>query len=322
MSELDQAASPKKVPSWAAEPFSSFIRDLNRAVNFYSLTISGLSRIAKESQIIDELKADLRRANEEVRKRLNEGCPQRDDPELDHLWEQQNKEDPEADERIREASRLAKIEVDEGFPTLHRQVALSLWSSLEWLISNFLANWLANEPKAFRIEDVRKVKVSIADYEEFSGMDKYYYLLSEIERETKSGRRQGVDQFESTLQVFGLSGSVQETIKKDLFEFGHVRNVLVHRNGVTDARFVKACHWLELSAGQAVTVDQARLFRYIHAAQGYVELLAVTESNLTSWIDSFTHCRRRRIRLGPLSFVPGDRPSHPIWSPRPSQQLL
>src|SRR6266576_263408 len=78
MSELDQAASPKKVPSWAAEPFSSFIRDLNRAVNFYSLTISGLSRIAKESQITDELKADIRRANVEIRKirrsrRTNQG---------------------------------------------------------------------------------------------------------------------------------------------------------------------------------------------------------------------------------------------------------
>ena len=146
MSELDQAASPKKVPSWAAEPFSSFIRDLNRAVNFYSLTISGLSRIAKESQITDELKADIRRANVEIRKRLNEGCPQRDDPELDRLWKNMEEQEfakfAEADERIREASRLAKIQVDEGFPTLHRQVALSLWSSLEWLISNFLANWL------------------------------------------------------------------------------------------------------------------------------------------------------------------------------------
>ena len=277
MSEPDQADSPKKVPSWASEPFSSFIRDLNRAVNFYSLTISGLSRIAKESQIIDELKADLRRANEEIRKQLNEGCPQRVDPELDRLWkdkeDQEAAEFAEADERIREASRLAKIEVDEGFPTLHRQVALSLWSSLEWLISDFLANWLANEPKSLSIEAVKKVKVSIAELETLSGMEKYYYLVSEIERDTKSGLRQGVDRFESTLQVFGLSGSVPETIKKDLFEFGHVRNVLVHRNGVADPRFVKACHWLELSAGQAVTVDEARLIRYIHAAQDYVKLL-------------------------------------------------
>ncbi|SRR6266550_2572306 len=277
MSELDQAASPKKVPSWAAEPFSSFIRDLNRAVNFYSLTISGLSRIAKESQITDELKADIRRANVEIRKRLNEGCPQRDDPELDRLWKNMEEQEfakfAEADERIREASRLAKIEVDEGFPTLHRQVALSLWSSLEWLISDFLANWLANEPKSLSIEAVKKVKVSIAELETLSGVEKYYYLVSEIERDTKSGLRQGVDRFESTLQVFGLSGSVPESVKRDLFEFGHVRNVLVHRNGVADPRFVKACHWLELSAGQAVTVDQARLMRYIHAAQGYVTLL-------------------------------------------------
>jgi hypothetical protein len=263
MSELDQADSPKQVPSWAGEPFSSFIRDLNRAVNFYFLTKNGLSEIAGKAQRLDELSAEVRRLNEECRRRIG--------PELAHLWE--DKEDPEADERIREASRLAKIEVDEGFPTLHRQVALSVWSSLEWLISDFLANWLANDPKTLTIEGVRKIKVSIAELENLSGMEKYYYLLSEIERDAKSGLKQGVDRFESTLQVFGLSGSAPET-KRDLFEFGHVRNVLVHRNGVADARFVQACPWLALSAGQAVTVDEARLIRYIHAAQDYVKLLA------------------------------------------------
>src|SRR6266850_4587903 len=190
MSELDQADSPKKVPSWAREPFTSFMRDLNRAVNFYYLTKDGLSATAGEAQRLDELSAELRR--------LNEVCRQRVPPEVRHLWD--DEENPEADDPIREASRNATVEVDEGFPTLHRQVALSLWSSLEWLISNLLANLLANEPKTFNIEGVRKVKVSVAELENLSGMEKYYYLLSEVERDAKSGLRQGVDRFESTLQ--------------------------------------------------------------------------------------------------------------------------
>jgi hypothetical protein len=263
MSELDKTDSPEKDHSWAWDPFNSFFRDTNRAVTFYYLTVDGLSVIARHAPRLEELYAKLRRANEQ--------CRLKAPPEIRDFYE--DKENEGVDEATREASALAQVEVDEGFPTLHRQVALSLWSSLEWLISDLLANWLANEPNALSIESVRKVKVSIADYENFSGMDKYYYLLSEIERDTKSELRQGVNRFESTLQVFGLAGNVPENIKRDLFEFGHVRNVLVHRNGVADARFVLACPWLNLSAGQPVTVDDARLKRYIHAVTEYVGLL-------------------------------------------------
>jgi len=263
MSKLDQADSPKKVPLWVREPFTSFFRDMDRAVNFYSLTLSGLRIIAEQSQKLDEAYAGMRQAGEKIRPRV----PRK----YRHLWEV--KENRELDERIRKSSRLAKVEVDEGFPTLHRQVALSSWSSLEWLVSALLANWLANEPKALSIEPVRKVKVSMADYETLTGMEKYYYLLSEIERDNKSGLRQGVDRFESTLQIFGFSGSVPAKLKKVLFEFGHVRNVLVHRNGVADARFVHACPWLTLSAGQAVIVDEARLYQYMNAAMEYVTLI-------------------------------------------------
>jgi hypothetical protein len=264
MSEFDQTDSQKKDRSWAWDPFNSFSRDMKRAINFYGLTMQGLSTVAAQAPRLEELYAELRQANEECRLQALT-------PEIRDFYE--DKESEGVDEATRQASALAQLEVDEGFPTLHRQVALSLWSSLEWLISDLLANWLANEPNALSIENVRKVKVSIADYENFSGMDKYYYLLSEIERDTKSGLKQGVGRFESTLEVFGLGGSVPDAIKKDLFEFGQVRNVLVHRNGVADARFVNACPWLALSTGQAVIVDEARLTRYIHGVMGYVGLL-------------------------------------------------
>jgi hypothetical protein len=266
MSELDQTDCQKKDRSWAWDPFNSFSRDMHRAINFYGLTMQGLNTVAAQAPRLEELYAQLREANEQCRQQA-----QTLDLEIGDFYE--DKEHEGVDEETRQASALAQLEVDEGFPTLHRQVALSLWSSLEWLISNLLANWLANEPNALSIENVRKVKVSIADYENFSGMDKYYYLLSEIERDTKSALKQGVGRFESTLEVFGLGGSVPDTIKKDLFEFGQVRNVLVHRNGMADARFVLACPWLKLSTGQAVTVDEARLTRYFHAVSEYVNLL-------------------------------------------------
>jgi hypothetical protein len=266
MSEIDQTDSQKKDRSWAWDPFNSFSRDMKRAIGFYGLTMQGLSTVAAQAPRLEELYAELREANEQCRVQARTL-----DLEIGDFYE--DKESERVDEATRQASALAQLEVDEGFPTLHRQVALSLWSSLEWLISDLLANWLANAPNALSIENVRKVKVSIADYENFSGMDKYYYLLSEIERDTKSALKQGVGRFEATLQVFGLAGSVPEAIKKDLFEFGNVRNVLVHRNGVADARFVNACPWVALSTGQAVIVDEARLTRYIHAVMEYVGLL-------------------------------------------------
>jgi len=61
-------------------------------------------------------------------------------------------------------------------------------------------------------------------------------IVSEIQRAQRSGLTQGVDAFEKVLRVFALDGSVDGGIKKRLWEFNHVRNVIVHRAARADSR--------------------------------------------------------------------------------------
>ena len=67
-----------------------------------------------------------------------------------------------------------------------------------------------------------------------------------------------------------MSGSVEEHVKRTLFEMNQVRNVLVHKRGIADRRLVEACPWLNLSLGDSVKVDHKMFQRYDEAVQKYV----------------------------------------------------
>ncbi len=145
-------------PSWAREPFSNFIEYHDRIHNFYHLTVDGLGIIIHSSQRVEELTLELEA--------------------LDHRKIE--------DDGRRKAARLraekAKWEVDNGFPTLHEQQTVALWTSLECLIEDFLTAWMANTPSSMQLDEIRKVRISISDYQQMQDSDKYHYLLGELER--------------------------------------------------------------------------------------------------------------------------------------------
>lgn len=95
-------------------------------------------------------------------------------------------------------------------------------------------------------------------------------LLAELlEREVGAPLKVGVDRFEELLKCIGLSGSVPDGVGRTIFEMGQVRNVLVHRGGIVDRRFVSACPWLGLNPGDKVSVDRESLSRFASAALDY-----------------------------------------------------
>ncbi len=81
------------------------------------------------------------------------------------------------------------------------------------------------------------------------------YLLAGVEQQ-KAARSYGVDRFEHLLEAFDLSGPVEEEIKKHMYAFHHIRNVLVHRGGKADRRLVEKCPWLNLFVGDQVFVTR------------------------------------------------------------------
>ena len=132
---------------------------------------------------------------------------------------------------------------------------------------------MENEPSAMQLDEVRKIKISISDYESLQGTERYYYILQELQHNLKSRFRRGVEQFESVLDVFGFSGEITDVVRTGLIELESVRNVLLHRKGIVDARFCRACPWLKTKIGTRVVVGEAEWSKYSAAALRYSTIL-------------------------------------------------
>jgi hypothetical protein len=173
-------------------------------------------------------------------------------------------------EQVREEAKLARQEVDKGFPLLYSPMLVSLWSSLEDLMHTFLAAWVTHTPGAKQAEALQKLKVKLSEYEALDEEEKGFYIVELLEREGRSPLKQGASRFEHLLDSFALAGAVDSDVRESLFEMNHIRNVLVHRRGVVDKRFVDACPHLGFSIGDSVSVDRRSFDRYSNSVAKYV----------------------------------------------------
>ena len=77
-----------------------------------------------------------------------------------------------------------------------------------------------------------------------------------LEAEFAAGLRNGVERFEVMLKPFGLDGSVPEKLRRDMFEFGQIRNAIVHRGGHVDRQLSNACPWLGFAVGEELPIGR------------------------------------------------------------------
>ena len=245
-----------RVPEWARSPFSRFLKDQIRAHEFYHLAIEGITIIRYSFQRMEELTEQLKALDEKS------GIEHEDKPEGIKTYE----------EMKRRAER-ARREAERGFPVLNEQSVVNLWSSLETLITEIVACWIKNVPSAKQSEAVRKVPIRLSDYEAMSAEERLFYMVDELERDLSAPLKQGVNRFEVLLALFGLSGEVGDTIKRELFELSHMRNIIIHRRGMADKKLVDACPWLALKTGDLVTVTSDMYVRYFDAVHAYVGIV-------------------------------------------------
>jgi len=172
-------------------------------------------------------------------------------------------------ESVREQAEFAQKEIDSGFPILFSHAAIACWGFIEATVEDFVVSLLMTEPNLLTNEQLRRIKIPLAEYESLEPDERMRLLIKEFARQSSADLKQGVSIFETLLGSVGLSGSVDEILRRDLFEFYHIRNVIVHRSGIADRRICKACPWLSLSPGQRVIVRSADYERYSWAIHEY-----------------------------------------------------
>jgi len=127
----------------------------------------------------------------------------------------------------------------------------------------------------------------MGEYLDRSVEEQYEYLVELLDEERGSAFRYGVTRFELLLEPFGLAGSVDEDVRRELFVLQQLRHVLVHRDGVADRRLVERCPSLNVKPGDTVQINHDAYLRLSKATGQYVtELIQRTRVSLgfTRWV--------------------------------------
>jgi hypothetical protein len=269
---IPKTAFSNKSPNWALQPFKDFLDYSERLNVLLDLSIRGISMIRATPKMVEALASAY------------DAAP-----------------DPSAPERIahaKEMATLAQREVDDGFPVLFAQATVSLWGALENMVRLFVVRWMENAPDALKAKAILGLKVKIGEYESLKGEDRFFYILDQLEREGSVPLRQGINRFEDLLEPFGLSGEVPREIRDGMFEMNHVRNLIMHRRSVADRRFVEACPFLGIAAGETVALGRKKYSKYLACVHHYaLTLIARVGEHFGSDMSQF-----RNPPLGPKFF--------------------
>lgn len=186
-----------------------------------------------------------------------------------------------------EAARFAREEIANDFPFLRSALAILLWGALEAAVDDVVVEWLRVDPRSMMARGLSGIRVPLAKFQAGTDEERIRLLLAEVIRRKRAEFKPGIGRFEAILQVAGLSGEFDAARKRDLLELSKVRNLLVHRAGVVDRRFLDDCPWIDVRLGSTLRVSGDRSHAYATAASEYaLELVqrVRVRSGLNRWI--------------------------------------
>jgi hypothetical protein len=166
-----------------------------------------------------------------------------------------------------ELSSLAKVEIESDFRLLHGHSLVGVWGALETMVSDLVLAWLINIPQARQMPQIAGIKISLAEFESLNSEERMSTIVSELDRASLS--RAGVARFENLLDAVMLGGSYNSTLAANLYEMQQIRNVVAHRRGVVDRRFVAACPQLGLRVGDLVPLGNEPWYACLMSAASY-----------------------------------------------------
>lgn len=177
-------------------------------------------------------------------------------------------------DRAEKASIFAASEVDSDHKILHSFAVVALWSWLEHFVKALAAEFLESSKSICESTLLSKIKVKYIELSSLRKHEQSYYIIDVLDQEVLGSYRRGVTRFNSLLEPFGLSVKVSSAVERDIFELQQIRNTIVHRNGIADARLVKDCPWLKIKARNHVYVTTPMWRTYFDASRQYYLALA------------------------------------------------
>lgn len=174
--------------------------------------------------------------------------------------------------RMEHAERVAataKREVASNFSSLFDMATIVLWGALESAVRDFVARWIAKYPQARELDSVGKIKIRLSDYVQLSNEELHQHVVDQLDRELGAPLKKGAGRFDSLLSSVGIAVPLDNELRRTLLEMSEVRNVLVHKAGTADRRFIEACPWYGVMEKNPVSVDRTKYEKYRAAVNSY-----------------------------------------------------
>lgn len=247
--EMSAKVSPKKrkgVPNWAKDPFKHFLDDTERLGHMVRLSSAGIGMLRARPKAIEAL--------------MKAGV---DDPRIESYGLEDARKDAD----------LAEREVKSGFPILHAWAVVGLWALFEATIRTFVAEWLQHKRTAWRTEPIQRLRIKLGEYESIPRNQRHRFVVEMLEKELGAGLRDGVTRFEAMLEPFGLSGELPASLRREIYEFGQVRNLIAHNASKVDRQFADACPWLDVKIGDEFYVSRDMFGKYHYVTVVYTTLI-------------------------------------------------
>jgi hypothetical protein len=172
-------------------------------------------------------------------------------------------------EIARSDAGFANQEYNAGCPNVYAHHVVALWGAIESTVEQIAINHILVVPAAAKL--IAKVAPSLAGKIAVDSEDdaREAYRCWEF----KTIAKDAVGKAMEMLRVFQFLVTLADEKRRDLNELSELRNVLVHRNSVIDARFLNKCDWTEWKLGDTVQLNEIRTRRYFDAAGDFAMAL-------------------------------------------------
>jgi len=177
-------------------------------------------------------------------------------------------------ERAKCIETKAKAEIDSGYSSIYSLAVVRLWTILENAVSRLAKLRLGDNSVLGSSPVLRRLNGPIVDILLSTPEERIDMIYEELASHLKVRLKPGVGRFEALLESVGLSGGVDDEIRKELVELWAVRNVIVHSSGRFDQRFLYACPWYPAARNEIVTVSSSRFNVYLSAVLWYMKISA------------------------------------------------
>ena len=136
-----------------------------------------------------------------------------------------------------------------------------------------------------------EVKLTVGDYQSLSKDERLRHIVVELQRSTKADLKRGIGQFSALLNAVGLDWGPNDDVRDALYYHHQLRNLIAHRGGVADRRFVEVCPTLGYPVGERVIIkpNTFTYLRYIAA------LYAVGLRNRCAELDGYAKREPEKI---------------------------